>query len=467
MSNQAFSLLRSKGKFSRFLGFDHGSTLPIMAAVIIPLLGFVGLATDAARGYLIKTRLHDALDAAALAAAHEVESTEFVQQFEGFFYANFPQGYMGANVTLEPPAPSNGNRTIAYAARAQIDTTFMALLGVDTLKVSTQAEVKRATTSLDVVLSMDMSGSMAGSRISDARDAAHVMLDILYDGSETNDLLKVGLVPWSANVNVMINGSSYNSSLTQAVAVPAFTNPVTGAAQSAVYVTNVSPVPFLSQPANNWRGCVHARYEHDGEENDGDIQVGTGTYGSATPLDWVAWEHNPTASSSKCLDHGITPLIREKSAIEAAVDELTNPKSNTNIAQGLTWAWRVLSPVAPFEEADPNPKGNHQRAIVLLTDGEQTGTSQDGYQRVFGNGSSAGPAGMDARLSAVAANIKATGVKVFVIQYEFSSGPLRSLLEGVATLPTAPYYHFAPDATALEAAFEEIADELSELRLSQ
>ena len=44
---------------------------------------------------------------------------------------------------------------------------------------------------------------------------------------------------------------------------------------------------------------------------------------------------------------------------------------------------------------------------------------------------------------------------------------VRELLEGVATLPTAPYYHYAPDASALEKAFEEIADELSELRLSQ
>ena len=56
---------------------------------------------------------------------------------------------------------------------------------------------------------------------------------------------------------------------------------------------------------------------------------------------------------------------------------------------------------------------------------------------------------------------------MFVIQYEFESGPLRTLLEGVASGPTAPYYHFAPDAAALEAAFAEIADELTELRISQ
>ena len=61
-----------------------------------------------------------------------------------------------------------------------------------------------------------------------------------------------------------------------------------------------------------------------------------------------------------------------KSATLAAINELTSPQGTTNITQGLGWSWRVVKPEAPFTEADPNPDGPRQQAIVLLTDGKET-----------------------------------------------------------------------------------------------
>lgn len=40
-------------------------------------------------------------------------------------------------------------------------------------------------------------------------------------------------------------------------------------------------------------------------------------------------------------------------------------------------------------------------------------------------------------------------------------------MKDVATEPKAPYYFFAPDGTALEEAFAEIANQLSVLRISK
>ena len=57
----------------RFLADERGASLPLAAAAVIPLMGFIGLGTDAARGYLVKARLGDSLDAAVLAAAHETD----------------------------------------------------------------------------------------------------------------------------------------------------------------------------------------------------------------------------------------------------------------------------------------------------------------------------------------------------------------------------------------------------------
>ncbi len=51
---------------------NRGMSLPMVALILVPVLGFIGLSVDAGRGYMIKSRLGDALDAAALAGAQVV-----------------------------------------------------------------------------------------------------------------------------------------------------------------------------------------------------------------------------------------------------------------------------------------------------------------------------------------------------------------------------------------------------------
>ena len=217
------------------------------------------------------------------------------------------------------------------------------------------------------------------------------------------------------------------------------------------------------------------------DDNDADVFLNTGTYSGA---DWPAWEPigtdgDPvpgsdrcalavgTSECSRCLSHGITPLQQTRSAIEGAINALQSPTGTTNIPQGLGWAWRVLMPSAPFTEAIENPPYRRQQAIVLLTDGENVGGSGDGYKTVFGLGAGAGPAGMNGRLQTLAANIKAQGVLIYVIQFANNNADLRALLESIASGPDAPFYHFAPSASELTRVFREVANNLSELRLSK
>ena len=137
------------------------------------------------------------------------------------------------------------------------------------------------------------------------------------------------------------------------------------------------------------------------------------------------------------------------------------------VAGGLGWAWRVLKPPAPFTEAVPDPDYPRDQAIVLLTDGKNFARPGDGYKATFGNGDSATP-DMNDRLLALADNIKADGVVIYVIQFSSSGAGLEALLQAVASGPGAPYYFFIPDADALHQAFREIADHLSTpLRLSK
>ncbi|MCE2510621.1 MAG: VWA domain-containing protein [Alphaproteobacteria bacterium] len=469
------------------MGDRKGVIAVFLAAAILPTVGFLGVATDAARGYLVQARLSRALDAAALAGGRVMFSPNRDADIQMYFDANFPPGYLGATVTGPTFTVDANSEVITLSASATIDTTFMHAFGFDTLNVSAETEVTRQTQMLDVVLAIDMSGSMGsgapggGTRIQAARNAATALINILFGNDETKPLLNIGLVPWSAKVNVMRNGEGYDDTLTTTQVVPAFTNPITGAPQTQVYIPNNSPVPLLAPPPPDWQGCVYQRYLDDGDDlNDADLDLYEVTKNG---FEWFAWELTGPEGEpvpgwtdcalaiggnecQPCLDHGITPIQNTKTIIQNAIDELTSPTGTTNIPEGLAWAWRVLMPGAPFAQADPDPDFARQQAIVLLTDGENHGGSGDGYKGVFGLGTGAGT-DMNPRLVQLADNIKAGGVTIYTIQFANGGGALQALMKSVATEPDAPYYHYAPDAATLQQVFQEIANHLSELRLSK
>jgi hypothetical protein len=241
---------------------------------------------------------------------------------------------------------------------------------------------------LEVVLSMDVSGSMGTkdpgqtmTRLAASQQAARELIDILFGGDTSKDLLDIGLVPWSSKVNVMIEGQAFNDALTTTVAVPSFTAPHINRVQSNVYYANNSPVPLLEPPPAKWKGCVFNRYiKNSTDDDDGDIRDGPFSGGGK---DWPAWApvlpgdypdaavadewggepvggydshgHPKLCALSRsgqectaCPTVGITPLQHDKSVITNAVDKLA-AGGNTNLPAGLAWAWRVLTTGAPFE----------------------------------------------------------------------------------------------------------------------
>jgi Flp pilus assembly protein TadG len=487
---QPISTLVARARsFSRRLAHaTSGAIIVYIAVASVPMVGFLGLAVDTTRGYLVKAQLSTALDAAALAGGRVIFSPTRDADIQMYFDANFPPGYMNATLTGPTWVVSPSSDQITITASAQIETTFLKVLGPghEYLTVSAETEITRQETMLDVVLAIDMSGSMnssapgGGSRIAAARSAATDLVNILFGADATKPLLNIGLVPWSAKVNVTRNGTTFDSSLTTTSAVPTFTNPLTGVAQSDVYLANNSPVPLLSPPPATWQGCVYSRFIDDSTVNDADDRKYT--YLAPGPKDWVAWEPvgpegEPVSGGTctlavggsecrRCLNTGITAMTHTKTEIQDAIDQLTGATGTTNIAQGMGWAWRVLMPGDPFDEADPAPLVPRTQAVILLTDGENYAGSGDGYKTAFGQGSSGRP-GMDARLLAVSAAMKAEGVLVYTIQFANSGGALEALMKAVASGPDAPFYHYAPSAAALSQVFHEIANDLSELRLSK
>ncbi len=468
------------GLLRRFCGDQSGGALLLVALSIIPLIGFIGIGTDSARGYLVRSRLSSALDAAALAGGRNLFLATRDDDIRMYFEANFPPGYLGTIIEGPVITVDEDAETVQLTATATISTTFMSIFGFSDLTIAASAEVTRAQEALDLVLAIDMSGSMGGSRITAARNAATELVNILFGSDASNDLLSIGLVPWNGKVNITLNGTAFNSGDTVSQVVANFLNPETGAAQSVVYFANNSPVPLLAAPDSNWQGCVFSRYLDDGDTgNDADVLLPPQSVGTS---DWPAWqpigpEGEPVSGGTctlaangsecrPCLHAGITPLQNAKQPVLDAIASLTNPAGTTNIPQGLGWAWRVLKPISPFTEAIADPPYQRTQAIVLLTDGENYAGSGDGYKTVFGYGSSGRPE-MNERLLEIAGNIKADNVLLYVIQFANSGTALQTLLRQVASAPDTSYYYFAPDTATLQTIFRQIANQLSSLRLSK
>lgn len=90
-----------------------------------------------------------------------------------------------------------------------LPTYFLGLIGLDELVLNLQSQVTSGIGTLEVVMVLDNSGSMSGSKIASLRTAATALTETLFTVSQNNpnpDPIKIGLVPFAASVNV---GSQY------------------------------------------------------------------------------------------------------------------------------------------------------------------------------------------------------------------------------------------------------------------
>lgn len=177
-----------------------------------------------------------------------------------------------------------------------------------------------------------------------------------------------------------------------------------------------------------------------------------------------------SAATSYCVPQATVMQEMEKSAFDARADSLT-AQGNTYLDIGMIWGARLSNPdgiLADRLQDAPANGGNVSRHIIFMTDGfqEASATNYTAYgiefldRRITTNGAtSQSDPRHSLRFRAVCDAIKAKGIRVWVIG--FTSG-LTSDLAYCAS-PNSAYT--ANDATQLNAAFQEIAKQVGELRV--
>ncbi|HEX5079217.1 MAG TPA: pilus assembly protein TadG-related protein [Geminicoccaceae bacterium] len=234
----------------------------IVGLAIIPLFAAIGLAVDTARGYMLKSKLSYAIDAAGLAGGRAFETDQREADIMMFFEANFPPGYMSS--TLAPGDPDivfdDENNTITITASATIPTRFMSVAGVKEMTVSARTVIKRELRGMELVLVMDNTGSMrSNGGMTAMKPAATDLVNILFGDRETVPNFWVGVVPYAANVNI---GPQHEDWL------------VSQAFDEDAAWQNADPdsdIQFGYHPDHylptTWKGCVEAR-EYPRDSND-------------------------------------------------------------------------------------------------------------------------------------------------------------------------------------------------------
>ncbi|HEV2816840.1 MAG TPA: TadE/TadG family type IV pilus assembly protein [Allosphingosinicella sp.] len=210
----AVSPHRRRGFLARLARDARGNTLAIVGAALVPLAGMIGSGVDMSRAYMAKTRLQSACDAAALAGrrvmTNDQLSSTVTNEATRFFNFNFRQNlYQTESFTPVVTRPTSG--TVRVTASTRIPTSIMRLFGFTTLPLNVTCDASLNFVNTDVMLVLDVTGSMADSlngtqKIVALRDAVMALYDELapiQTQLESNGLrLRYGIVPYSTTVNV-------------------------------------------------------------------------------------------------------------------------------------------------------------------------------------------------------------------------------------------------------------------------
>lgn len=225
--------------------------------------------------------------------------------------------------------------------------------------------------------------------------------------------------------------------------------------------------------------------------------------------------YNPPASTSDtrgpnadCGNSAILPLTSIPSSVTNSINAMV-ALGGTNIHEGAAWGYRVLSPTQPFTEGNAYGEAT-SKVMILMTDGENTTYNLSGYcdgttMRTFNgncynsaygypynskNTDSASSSGgnierlgslgttnaalvteLNNRTLQTCANAKAAGIVVYTIglatnlSSQSTQAVVESMLTQCASSPDRASFPQTPGA--LKQIFQDIANELTQLRLAQ
>lgn len=175
----------------------------------------------------------------------------------------------------------------------------------------------------------------------------------------------------------------------------------------------------------------------------------------------------------------IVPLTAELQKVRDGINIMRYWNgSGTNIAEGLAWGWRVITPEAPYTEAASHDPENVSKFVVLMSDGRNVSFGSSGTvnksdygsygfladKRISGTTSqSAAEKQLNAWTLEMCTRMKGQGIELFTVLYKETDKAVQKLFKDCASKATN--FHMASDTGELKAAFADIGSDMTPLRL--
>jgi hypothetical protein len=335
--------------------------------------------------------------------------------------------------------------------------------------------------SVEVSLMLDVTGSMAGSKINDLKAAAKDFIDIVVWQDQSEYTSKVALVPFGEVVNL---------------GTPALADSVRGNLRTDTCLTKQSPCTswLLGEPATwyefpkaNGNGSAHSTFKVSDRcvtERIGGSAYNDDAPDSATKKVGPAYLSNRDAAGN-CGDmvvssgdpeiNSVQSLTSDKDLLKRRIDKLAIG-SGTAGHLGTAWAWYMLSPNWGYlwpAAGQPKPYGADKliKYAILMTDGEYNTMYCNGAHAKNSNGADIncnatnGQSYTQART--LCTNMKAKGITVYTVGFALGGSGSNSYqtLQQCASSPDK--FFNAEDGAELRLSFRAIALEVAKLSLSQ
>jgi len=389
-----------------------GNVAAMFAICIFFVIGLLAMAIDLSNGFSSQQRLQDTTDAVALLAAQDKSldtPAKLEQAAQALYDATYP-GDRGVRIEIE--SITRDGDQVSIVTRNNIDTYFASIFNRTDLDVGVSSTAVFSKKSLDVVLVLDTTGSMAWpspgnssqSKLQGLKTAANGMIDT-FD-SLNNDDLRLSVVPFAQYMNVDETNE------------------------------NAAWLDLSKATGNSWKGCVGSRLNGKDE----------------TPT--KAGGAIPGFPGQFC-GSPILPLTSNMDKARTSIDGL-QAKGWTYIPSGIVWGWRALEGEIPSNVPNPPTDTDHKNVMVIMTDGENT-RSKSQLTHEAQNINAA-----NSKTARLCENVKNDEIEVYTITYALDDATTKNLMRDCASDPTK--FFDASTAADLNSAFDVIANNLETLR---
>ena len=431
----------------------------MFALAVLPIVGLTGAAIDYSRANSIKTSMQAALDSTSLAMAKlapTLTTAQLQTQANAYFQALFNRTD-ATNVSITTAYTTSSGTQLTITGSASIATTFMNVMGYQSLDVGSSSTVKWGNTRLRVALVLDNTGSMNDyNKIGALKTATNSLLTQLKSAATNNGDVYVSIIPFVKDVNV--GSSNYSANWIDWTDWNANNGSCSGGSGwgwgwgSGSTQSSCSGT-WTPDNHNTWNGCVTDRGNSSApSSNNYDTNVVAPASGN-TATQFAAEQYGSCPQA-------VMPLSYNWTAMTTLVNNMV-AAGNTNQAIGLAHGWMSLVGGGPYPTPpvmDPNYQ--YTQVIILLTDGLNT---QD---RWYTSQSS-----IDARQQLTCNNINAAGITLYTIQVNTDGDPTSTLLQKCAgspgKYPDSTKTFMVTASSGIATVFNQIGTNLSQLRVSK